>query len=215
MNKLLLIILLTFSYASSDKYNRGMSKAIDLFKTADTREDFLKASNFFYRISQAVDDNWLPGYYYALCNFQISLKEKDSFIKDEYLDKSMDLLSPYDSLGVYQIDSLALSEICALKAIVLSGKIMIDPMSRGREYGMLSGQMIEKSMLYSSVNPRPYLVSGQMKFYTPAAFGGGADKAMPLIEESLRKFKSFSSLEFWPDWGLEQAELLHSQIKKQ
>ena len=82
MDKFILIILLTFSYANSDKYNRGMSKAIDLFKTAESSEDFLKASNFFYRISQAVDDNWLPGYYYALCNFQISLKEKDSFIKE-------------------------------------------------------------------------------------------------------------------------------------
>jgi len=214
-NIIFTLFLLAFSYADNSKYNQAMSHAIDLFKTAELKEDFLKASNYFYRISQAVDNDWLPGYYYALCNFKISLEEKDSFIKDEYLDKSMDLLSPYDSLDIYQIDSLALSEIYALKAIILSGKIMIDPMTRGQKYGVLSSQMIEQSISYSLENPRPYLVSGQMKFYTPAAFGGGEDKAMPLIKESLERFKNFSALKFWPDWGFNQAKLLYSQIEKQ
>ena len=62
----------------SDKYYKSMDRALELFNSSETEEEFLKASNYFYRISQAVGNDWLPGYYYALCNFKISLEEKDS-----------------------------------------------------------------------------------------------------------------------------------------
>ena len=39
---------------------------------AETEDDYLKVSNYFYRISNAVKTDWLSSYYYALCNARIS-----------------------------------------------------------------------------------------------------------------------------------------------
>ena len=50
-----------------------------------------------------------------------------------------------------------------------------------------------------------------MKFYTPAAFGGGVDKAMPLLEQSINYYEKFSAKKFWPDWGYEEAQKIYKQ----
>ena len=62
------------------------------------------------------------------------------------------------------VDSLALSEIYTLKAMIYVGKIFINPMVNGMKYGPLSGQSIEQAIKYYPNNPRPYYLDGQSKF---------------------------------------------------
>ena len=137
--------------------------------------------------------------------------QEDSDIKELYLDKAFEILEPFDTLNVKSIDSLALSEIQALRAMIYVGKIFINPMVNGMKYGPLSGQSIEKSKSLYPLNPRPYFLEGQSKYYTPSAFGGGVDKAMPLLKEALDYYNNFEAKKHWPNWGEEDCQFLYNK----
>ena len=87
-------------------------------------------------------------------------------------------------------------------------------MTRGREFGSQASNVIEDAILYAKYNPRPYLISGQMKFYTPAAFGGGMEKAMPLLESAVNFYNIFKIEKYWPNWGEDLAIKMYEQAKK-
>ena len=213
MNKIIYILSISLLICSNypEKYYKAMDNALDFFESSESEDDFLKASNQFYRISQVVKTDWLSSYYYAFCNTKISMLQEDPDIKELYLDKAFEILEPFDTLNVKSIDSLALSEIQALRAMIYVGKIFINPMVNGMKYGPLSGQSIEKSKSLYPLNPRPYFLEGQSKYYTPSAFGGGVDKAMPLLKEALDYYNNFEAKKYWPNWGEEDCQFLYNK----
>jgi hypothetical protein len=53
------------------------------------------------------------------------------------------------------------------------------------------------------------------KFYTPPAFGGGKDKAQPLFEEAIKRYKAFKPANsIMPTWGEKKAEEMLAECKK-
>ena len=210
MKKIVFILLFSFVFLSeySDKYYKSMDRALDLFNSSKTEQDYIKASNYFYRISQAVQTDWISSYYYALCNTRISIFQDDNDIKEIYLDKAFDIIAPFDSVAT---DSLAHSEIHTLKALIYVAKIFINPMINGMKYGPMSGKSIEKAIRFYSTNPRPYFLDGQSKYYTPSAFGGGIDKAIPILEKSVEYYDKFEAKKYWPDWGREDCQILYTK----
>ena len=59
-----------------------MDRAMVMLETSKTKEDYLKTSNYFYRISQATKTDWLSSYYYAFMNAQISFLHENDDIKN-------------------------------------------------------------------------------------------------------------------------------------
>ena len=212
---IILINILLFSIGISgdytERYYQSMDRGLIMFESSETEEDFLKTSNLFYRISHVMKNDWLSSYYYALSNTRLSMMQDDSDVKEEYLDKAFEILVPFDTLQVDNIDSLALSEIQTLKSLIYIGKIFINPMINGMKYGPLADKSINKAIAYHPENPRPYYLNGQSKFYTPSAFGGGIDKALPFLEESLENYKIFKSRKYWPNWGQEKCQELYDK----
>ena len=217
MKLIFLITSLSFLLSSeyTEKYYLMMDKGMDLFEKCESESDYLNTSNYFYRISQVMKTDWLSSYYYAYSNTKISMFQDDSDIKEEYLDKAFDILTQFEQSDVDLVDSLALSEIYTLKAMIYVGKIFINPMVNGMKYGPLSGQSIEQAIKYYPDNPRPYYLDGQSKFYTPSAFGGGVDKAMPLLKESLDNYSKFKAKKYWPNWGMSDCKTLYDKAVKQ
>lgn len=207
------IALLSFIFSSeyTERYYSAMDKGIKMFELSETENEFLETSNYFYRISQVVKDDWLSSYYYAYSNTSLSMMQDDPDIKELYLDKAFDIIAPFDTLKISNIDSVAMSEIHTLKAMIYVGKIFINPMVNGMKYGSLSEKNINKAILYCPLNPRPYYLSGQSKFYTPSAFGGGIDKALPLLKKSLNNYEVFKEKKYWPNWGQEKCLLLYEK----
>ena len=68
MIKIVYILIFSLLFSYPDQYYKSMDKALDMFKSSKTEADYLKVSNLFYRISNAVKTDWLSSYYYALCN---------------------------------------------------------------------------------------------------------------------------------------------------
>ena len=204
-----------FSSDYTERYYKSMDRGLIMFESSETEEDFLKTSNLFYRISHVMKNDWLSSYYYALSNTGLSMMQDDPDIKEEYLDKAFQILAPFDTLQVDNIDSLALSEIQTLKSLIYIGKIFINPMINGMKYGSLAEKSINKAITYNPENPRPYYLNGQSKFYTPSAFGGGIDKALPILEKSLDNYSKFKAKKYWPNWGMSDCETLYDKAVKQ
>ncbi len=213
MNIVFYFLLSSFIICSeySDRYYKSMDKGIEMFDSSETEVDFLKVSNYFYRISQVIKTDWLSSYYYAYANTSLSMMQEDSDLKEEYLDKALNILAPFDTLKTASLDSIAMSEIYTLRAMIYVGKIFINPMINGMKYGPLSEQNIEKAKKLNVTNPRPYYLSGQSKFYTPSAFGGGVDKALPILKDALDYYDNFKPKKYWPNWGYDDCKFLYNQ----
>ena len=213
MNIVFYFLLSSFVICSeySDRYYKSMDKGIEMFDSSKTEVDFLKVSNYFYRISQVIKTDWLSSYYYAYANTSLSMMQEDNDLKEEYLDKALNILAPFDTLKTASLDSIAMSEIYTLRAMIYVGKIFINPMINGMKYGPLSEQNIEKAKKLNVTNPRPYYLSGQSKFYTPSAFGGGVDKALPILKDALDYYDNFKPKKYWPNWGYDDCKFLYNQ----
>ena len=213
MNIVFYFLLSSFIICSeySDRYYKSMDRGIEMFDSSKTEVDFLKVSNYFYRISQVIKTDWLSSYYYAYANTSLSMMQEDNDLKEEYLDKALNILAPFDTLKTASLDSIAMSEIYTLRAMIYVGKIFINPMINGMKYGPLSEQNIEKAKKLNVTNPRPYYLSGQSKFYTPSAFGGGVDKALPILKDALDYYDNFKPKKYWPNWGYDDCKYLYNQ----
>ena len=130
MNIVFYFLLSSFIICSeySDRYYKSMDKGIEMFDSSKTEVDFLKVSNYFYRISQVIKTDWLSSYYYAYANTSLSMMQEDNDLKEEYLDKALNILAPFDTLKTASLDSIAMSEIYTLRAMIYVGKIFINPM---------------------------------------------------------------------------------------
>jgi len=197
-NLLLLFLFATIAINSQDdeKYIAAMKKNLAIHDTANTVATFQLLANSFERIANTEKDKWLP-YYYAsylltISSFMDTLTER----KESYLDKAELLLSIADSL---QPDN---SEIYTIKSMIAQGRLVVDPQNRWMKYGPIFSNNINKAKELDPTNPRPVFLYGQNILYTPAQFGGGKDKALPILKEAEEKFKNFKpESELHPNWG--------------
>ena len=215
MKKLLTILLLIsasfFSkklYADTPQYQQAMKNAVTQLDSASTKEQFMQLANSFERIGGAESKEWLPDYYAAYCYAMTSFIGQDKKTIDTYMDQAEGLLNKADALSPNN------SEIMTLRGLINSSRIMVDPMSRGRKYGPIANQNYKAAEKLDSLNPRPYLLEGQGLFYTPKMFGGGKERAKPVIESAVAKYKTFKpASDIAPHWGQKMAEGLLKQCE--
>lgn len=189
------------AFGQSPKFNDAMTKALADLDTCKTGDAFVAMANKFDRIAMAEKNQWLPFYYSGLARATAIYVYNDASKIDAILDiaeksaATADLLMPENS------------EIYVLKSMILGGRIMVDPMTRGQMYGMQSMMMMSKAMTLDANNPRAYYLMGQSLLYTPPQFGGGADKACPLLQTSKEKYAIFvPASALHPNWGADQVE---------
>jgi hypothetical protein len=200
MKKILLpVLLLIFSFstnAQDEKFVKAMEKNLSMIDTASSLTSFQVIENNFERIANAEKGNWLPYYYsayiLAISSFMDTVIEK----KDVYLDKAEQLVSVADSL---EPDN---SEIYTIKGLMTIGRLTVDPQNRWMKYGQLLSNYLDKAKELDPANPRPLLLNGQTVLNTPAQFGGGKDKALPILKDAAEKFKNFKpESRIYPNWG--------------
>lgn len=185
-----------------------MEKNLKMMDTCRSIPAYQQTANAFERIAGAEKKEWLPPYYTALCNaFMASMSSGDKI--DEYCDIADKYANKADSLSPNN------SEVYALRSLICSQRIGVNPMMRGAKFGGKSAELNAKSKELDPTNPRPALLAGQGKFYTPPQFGGGKDKALPLIEEAVKKYEAFKPAStISPVWGKERAKQLLDECNK-
>ena len=212
------ILFVTAMFAqTSDKFTAAMQSKITLMDSAKDANALKDVAAAFERIGDAEKTQWLPYYYAALCqlnagnNIMSASGMNFSNISDKtdpYADKAEELLNKADALSKDN------SEIFVVKKMLATLRLMGDPMNRYMTYGPEGAQALEKAKKLNPDNPRPYVLEGMDKFYTPEQYGGSKEDAKKLFEEALKKYASFKpESSIHPSWGKNLVDNLMSQIK--
>lgn len=212
MKKTILVTLLFIAgacmNAQSKRFMAGMKKSLSGFDSIKKTEQYQALANDFERIANAEKKEWLPNYYAGMCYIMLAFDSPVDKI-DSYCDKADMFLKRADSLSPNN------SEVFVLKAMAASARISVNPMQRGMQYGMESGNMIEKAISLNPKNPRAYLQKGTSAYYTPEMYGGGKKAAKPDLQKAVEHFITFKAeSEIHPDWGRKRAEQLLAECEK-
>ncbi|MDO6597102.1 hypothetical protein Q4512_09255 [Oceanihabitans sp. 2_MG-2023] len=206
MKHLIIIVtlLITSLVTAQTKYEQGMHKALELWKTNP-----IEASQLFERIAKAEPDNWLPPYYAAetliLDGFT---KLKDAKALEAQLNQAQDFLNEASAIS---IDN---PEIMVMQALLHTVYVASD----GATYGMLlSGKVMA---LYAQAekiapnNPRVVLSKADWNIGGARYFGNDIQPFCKEAERALQLFTTFKpETEFHPNWGRERAQEIIKSCK--
>jgi tetratricopeptide (TPR) repeat protein len=207
MKSVLIYFIMLFMLSSNMLYADDFSDAMIKIKkklkenTDNSEQGLLKIRGDFERILQLKKNQWLVNYYMGMVDMLISYQmaeKKDNDAVKKYTESSIDMLNKVSDLK----DDFA--EAYILKYAVISNRWMYEP---NKMNDIIAAQTEAKNLAskYDPDNPRLYLVEGINTYYTPEMFGGGVDKAQPLLEKSYELYKTYKPVdETYPNWGKDQ-----------
>jgi hypothetical protein len=220
MKKIILTFLLLAGtsalFAQSEKYKSAMKEKIVVLDTTRDVAGLKDISASFERIGDAEKTQWLPYYYAALAQVNAGNFIYASNTSDPAQLKNLDALADKADQMITKAEALSKdnSEIYAVKKMIASLRMMVDPMNRYMTYGEKAQQALATAKTLNPENPRIYLLEGEDKFYTPEQYGGSKTEAKKMFEEALKKFESFKpASDLDPNWGRSTAQYFLSQIK--
>jgi hypothetical protein len=207
MKKVLLSICLmaltSLMFAQNQQYYQTMGQNLQLFRTAQTVQDWQNITNQFERISNVEKKEWLPLYYAAQSTINMAFAEQDKTKVDAYLDVAQKYID--NAFAIVPNEC----ELHILQGLLHQARIGVDMMSRGMQYLQLAKESFEKAKSINPENPRIYYLEAQSVFNTPEAFGGGKQNALPLFKQAKEKFDKFEPVsQISPNWGKEQNQQL-------
>ncbi|AVI49659.1 hypothetical protein C5O00_00165 [Pukyongia salina] len=199
MKKILFILftMVTVSSFAQSKYQQGMEKAFELWKSDKSWE----AANLFERIAQAETENWLPPFYAAQINVFNSFGEKDKEKMKAQIEKARNFLNDAKALTENN------PEVLVLEAQILTAWVVYD----GQQYGMkLSPKIAElykKAFEIAPENPRVVLGKAQWDIGTAKFFNQPTDMYCDDIRKAIELFAAEEPAgEYYPQGGGEYAE---------
>lgn len=206
---LLVLLLITFGLntvlKADDDFTKAIVKAKKNFKSAMDKYDekeMIKSRGEFERILQLKKNVWLVNYYLALVDYNIAttgMQTKDNDKVKKYTQSGLDLLEK----SMVERDNFADAYVLKMALEYNRFQYEMDKMQSIIADVTTADETAKK---LDPTNPRYYLVKGIATFYTPAAFGGGADLAKPIFEKSVELYSLMkNSDETLPDWGNEAA----------
>ncbi|HCA43468.1 MAG TPA: hypothetical protein DEP28_09485 [Bacteroidetes bacterium] len=210
MKKFFYLTILMFVFTGiklsyADEFSDAIISAKNnLFKAANSydRKELIKVRGQFERILQLKKEEWLVNYYIALAEYNIA----STFMQSD--DKSE--LKKYNQAALKTIDKVIEGNPNFSDAYVLQMALnfnrFIYEQDKMMDIVSASNQSEELAKASDPNNPRYFLIKGVSNFYTPAAFGGGYDKAIEFLQKSVDYFKvRKEKVEYYPDWGADLA----------
>ena len=206
MKKIILSLAIVFvslvSMAQKPEYYQAMGESLGQYATCKSVADFQALGNKFQMIASAEKTEWLPLYYQAHCYILMSFVETtDAAKKDSYLDVAEKSLTSIIEMAPGE------AEVFVLQAFYLTGRLVVNPMERGQEYGGLVGQATGKALALDANNPRAKLMKIQMDMGSAPFMGLDPKSFCPQAKELLAIWDNFKPKSpVHPNWGKEQVE---------
>ncbi|MGF6847792.1 hypothetical protein QFZ51_003027 [Chitinophaga sp. W3I9] len=211
MKKLFICTLMLVSGYSSMAQSNALQQAVNQLDQAQTVKDYAALEKTFSGISE--QPAWLPPYYAALCNAKTGFLLQDDGEKIEpFADRGEAMAQKALSLLDSTKQKKELAEVYTVLSMVYRTRVFINPMTYGRKYGVLSGQMLQKALALDPGNPRALYVAAWVKYYTPKMWGGDKEQAKKLATESLQKLGN-PGTDVYPHWGRTDDQQLLGKIK--
>ncbi|MBK8968513.1 MAG: hypothetical protein IPM36_17975 [Lewinellaceae bacterium] len=186
-----------FLTAQSAQYTTAMTAAVAQLDSAQTADDYQASANTFARIAAAEPAEWLPHYYAAFSNLMVGFSryEKDLNKAIYAFDQSEALLEKANALAPQE------SELAVLKAYLLIGRLMENPMALGGQITPQVFAALEKAAALNPTNPRAPFLRGTYVLNMPEFYGGGANNAKPYFEKAAALFEQETGRGLLPHWG--------------
>jgi hypothetical protein len=190
------VLSLSAAYAQDSKYEAAMKPLVAEIHATHFENSLTEVSNKMERIATAESNAWLPNYWVAYCNIVDAFSEKDSDKKDLMLDKAEKYVGKAAKLSKNN------DEIEQLTAYMYNAKLAASPMTGWMRYGSKIEEHIAAAKKINPNNPRTALLEAESVYYTPSTFGGGKEKAKPMLEKAKSSFGKFTPKnDLMPDWG--------------
>jgi len=193
---------------SAQDYEATMRDCIQQLADAEEEAEYATLAQQFERIANAEADQWHPYYYQAFCLVARSFQAEGSDARDELVDAAQAAL---DKAGELAADA---GEVAALQARIYQARLSVDPAGRTMTFGPKTTMYLAEAAEKYPRNPRVLFLLGQNLFHTPAAFGGGAERALPPLQGAIALFENVPVTDpLGPSWGQEQAEAVLQQVE--
>lgn len=201
---LLVAFVTTLGMNAQDQYQKGMSKAMELWGQGKVVE----ASNLFERISTVELDNWIPYYYVALVNTTASFGEKDVEKLTLQLDKAKAFVDVAKNISPEN------PELLVLEAMVNTAWMAYDGATYGPALSGKNAQLYQKAAQLAPENPRVVFSKAEWDMGSARYFGQDTAPYCKDVERALQLFANFSNeTPFYPNWGKDRAEQVMQQCK--
>ncbi len=208
MKRTLLLVGILFvgitSFAGGPEYEKAMGQALVKFEKCQSAPDFREAANQFERIANVAQGEWLPSYYRAHCFIIMSFIDKvDGETKDTYLDEAEKSITKMLELAPDE------SEAHTMHAFYYSGRLVVDPGTRGMKFGMLSGQAVGKALKLDPNNPRAQYMQIQNEMGKAQFFGKDITELCQQAKIAHDKFDEYPVVsKIHPTWGKRELQNL-------
>jgi hypothetical protein len=213
--RVLLLFMIITGFFSPDARGQELSDSsfyspgIRMIRLAKTAEDYNAAAAYFMDLTAHKSGQWLGYYYTALCYIQASYKTGSDKGKDAVMDKAQPCIDNAFKLRPEE------AELWVLQAFLYQSRIQINPEMRGMSYSMKADACLKKATAADEGNPRAWSLMGYNMYHTPALFGGGAQKALPLFLKAREKFRVFKPImPFLPEWGEPENQNMIAECRK-
>ncbi len=214
MKKVVVVLLTTVSIvltsmAVGPEFQKVMGETLAGYSECKTIEDYQGLANKFERIANVEKGEWLPLYYHAHCYIIMSFMEQSSVVKkDEYLDVAEISVNKMMEMVPYE------SEAFTLQAFMLTARLVVDPMTRGQEYSILSGQAVGTALGLNPDNPRAKYLNISNEMGAAQFFGNDVSKYYTQAKELLKNWDNFKSASpIHPNWGKDQVKEIVDSCK--
>ena len=163
--------------------------------------------NRFTRIAEAEKGEWTPRYYAAFYNLVINFQDTVKERKLKYISLAQREIE--EGLKIKPEET----EFMVLKVMSYYAEMALDPMKGMTLFGEATS-LISQAKTINPDNPRIYLEEAEAIYNMPKEFGGGKEKAMPILLLAKEKFDNFTLMDpLAPSWGKDRCELLINESK--
>ncbi|TDQ23898.1 tetratricopeptide repeat protein [Tenacibaculum caenipelagi] len=193
----LLAIVFAINVSAQSQYEKGMTKAFELWKTNKTTE----AAQLFERISKAEKNNWLPPYYAATIEIIESFQIKDEATLTTKLTKAQGFLDTAKSISPEN------PEILITQALLNIAYMVFDGQKYGMTMSMKNATLYEKALKLAPNNPRVVLSKAESDMGAARFFGQSTEPFCNNIKKAIELGKEEKITEkFYPKFNVQRAE---------
>lgn len=194
--------------AQTERFTGAMLSNLEQAKNAKNIDEFQQLANTFERIAVAENTEWTPWYYAAYYNLVINFQDSVNERKLNYIVLAQKQIETGLKLKPEE------TELLVLKIMSYYAEMAIDPMKGMTLFGEANA-LLDKAKSINPANPRIYLMQAESVYAMPVEFGGGKDKALPILLLANEKFNNFVQTDrLAPVWGKERCEALLASCKE-
>lgn len=205
MKQIMIFILLfvitssvSLAIAQEQSGKTALEQAVYQLDNARTPDEWKQARNLFERLSLADPSAWLPGYYLAYTDIELSFRTNEVQQKQYYLKEASDCLEKLKKMKMN--DPKERSEVSTLRGYWYFAQMAIDPAQNGPKYAGIVTNLYGEALKLNPENPRAIYLNAVFQHSMASFMGGTYEKLNDDIQRAMKLFKVQTKDNTSPHW---------------